>query len=414
MQPTLAKTARHWLRGSRDARTGGGRLKTVRLSLESLEARDLLSWSPFADWAPQWQVKATTVGANPANEAGLPYVIGLNDYVYTLSPGGPSHPAALGQATSISAPRLFYQDTDGNTYAAYWIVRKDDSQVYYARCAIGHTCIGGDGQWSSYIPWAPNVLVKTVSVGYDPVTGGLAVFAIGLDDMLYQIPRNGLGQPLVGGRVLSISASQNPQIAGESWIFAVGLNNEIYLAEGDTSGNWSGYFAWAPNIKVKEVSPGVEPFFAGNLLEVYAVGLDDSLYSIDSGGPQHFLAQGPIYGISTDQSLEDGNAAFVFAVSSVTSDVVFTVSSMPPPVGSANKPTGESDQYVTSGTAGWTDPVVGLFLEDSSGGSFGKGAPTPGSWGSDVGHWSAGRSLDVSALQTSAAFALDRPVYDLI
>jgi len=116
---------------------------------------------------------------------------------------------------------------------------------------------------------------KQISAGLD-ATGSPEVYAIGSDNAVWV--DKGSGWVSLGGYVKEISATI------ENTIYAIGVNDDIYVGHGTPGLGW-----FDTGLKAKQISAGAD----GGNPEVYAIGFNDSVYAGNgSGGPGGFADWG--------------------------------------------------------------------------------------------------------------------------
>jgi hypothetical protein len=311
--------------------------------VEGLENRELLSWSPYSQCAaPGVQVLQVSPGVTPGSNDLALYALGLDHQLYNIPRGGYGELLTSGAVVQVAASPQHFVDGVSDLF-----VIGLDSQVYV-------TSARAPGQWSPFTLWsAPGVQVLAISAGVTPGSNDLALYALGLDHQLYNIPRGGYGELLTPGYVVGLSASPQHFVDGVSDVFAVGLDSQTYVTSARAPGQWSGYSQWAaPGVQVLQVSAGVTP--GSNELALYALGLDHQAYNIPQGGYGELLTPGAVVQVAAAPQLLVGGVASVFVVG-LDSQTYVTFADTPAPSlsGPSNGDTSFASGTAPAGAGAW-------------------------------------------------------------
>ncbi len=238
------------------------------------------------------QVKAIAAGHDAANRPLL-FAIGLDDQVYVqkFTAAGDQNgfwsltkPGAVKSITvgsdALGDPELFAIGLDNQVWALKFDAAGNPGPAYYFPVQV-----------------APGVttLVKSVAVSHDARYEPL-VFAIGLDDQVYAVKFDSLGNqagswyPTQTGKVTSIQAGFDSFLNPE--LFVIQTDNQVYGLHFDANGFPVGNYFLAQAGAVKSL---VVSHDANNNPEVFVTGLDDQVYGLqfDASGNtagNYFLA----------------------------------------------------------------------------------------------------------------------------
>jgi hypothetical protein len=259
--------------------------RQVRLGLEALERRELMSANPiaFSAWAPLTAgfVSSITTARDAKGNLDL-FGIGSDHAAYYQSqpPGGAwSGWTQLGTNWVSSLSTAL--DASGNMNV--FCIGKDNNVYCQSRSS--------SGAWSGWVGLTQGY-VSSISPVLD-AHGNLDLFAIGSDHNVYYQSRSG-GRwsgwnGLTSGYVSSISTILDG--SGKLDVFGIGSDQNVYYQSQSPSGAWSGWIG-TPTYATSIWLP-LTPITVSSISTIRDVHGNLDVFGIGSGGQVYYQTQSP-------------------------------------------------------------------------------------------------------------------------